>query len=561
MYGRLGEMLVKSKLIKQEQLEEALKYQKTNRCRLGTSLVKLNFIKDEVLAEFLSKQYGVRSIDLEGVSVEPSIISLIPAEIAQKYMIIPLSKDGNKVTIAMADPSNIYAIDDLKFMTGFHVEPVVATEGSIRLAIDKFYDSAETLRDVMDTIEEEDMELVAGEEDIDDPTLKEAIEDAPVVKLVNLILRDAIKQGASDIHAESYEKDFRIRFRIDGVLHDVMSPPLRLKAAIISRLKIMSELDISERRLPQDGRMKVKLKNKEINIRVSTTPTLFGEKVVLRLLDPSSLLLDMTHLGFEKSELQGFEKAISSPFGMILVTGPTGSGKTTTLYCALDKINNDEKNIMTAEDPVEFNLRGINQVQMKESIGLNFASALRSFLRQDPDIIMVGEIRDFETAETAVKAALTGHLVFSTLHTNDAPSTISRLLNMGIEPFLVSSSVIMILAQRLVRRICENCKEKIEVPTNALIDIGFSPEEAKSLKCYKGKGCEQCGGTGYKGRVALYEVMPVREEIKELILKGASDIDIKREAVKLGMRTLRKSGLEKIKEELTTIEEVLRVTF
>ncbi|HUU50203.1 MAG TPA: ATPase, T2SS/T4P/T4SS family, partial [Nitrospinota bacterium] len=374
-------------------------------------------------------------------------------------------------------------------------------------------------------------------------------------------LRDAIKQGASDIHAESYEKDFRIRFRIDGVLHDVMSPPLRLKAAIISRLKIMSELDISERRLPQDGRMKVKLKNKEINIRVSTTPTLFGEKVVLRLLDPSSLLLDMTHLGFEKSELQGFEKAISSPFGMILVTGPTGSGKTTTLYCALDKINNDEKNIMTAEDPVEFNLRGINQVQMKESIGLNFASALRSFLRQDPDIIMVGEIRDFETAETAVKAALTGHLVFSTLHTNDAPSTISRLLNMGIEPFLVSSSVIMILAQRLVRRICENCKEKIEVPTNALIDIGFSPEEAKSLKCYKGKGCEQCGGTGYKGRVALYEVMPVREEIKELILKGASDIDIKREAVKLGMRTLRKSGLEKIKEELTTIEEVLRVTF
>lgn len=560
MYPRLGEMLVRANLITKEQLEEALRHQDTKSDKLGTTLVKLGFVDEETLAEFLSKQHGVPWIDLFNIPIEPDALRLIPGDAAQKYKIIPIKKIGNKVTIAMADPSNIYAIDDLKFMTGYHVEPAVATEAAIKFAIDKYYDSMETMKNVVDSMEDVDMEVITQEEDIDLGELKEAADDAPVVKLVNLVLSDAIKKGASDIHFEPYEKDFRIRFRIDGILYDVMTPPSRLKAAIISRLKIMSELDISERRLPQDGRMKVKLGFKEIDIRVSSIPALFGEKVVLRLLDRSTLVLDMTKLGFEREELERFKKVIHEPYGMILVTGPTGSGKTTTLYSTLDQLNTAERNIMTAEDPVEFNIKGINQVQMKESIGLNFATALRSFLRQDPDVMMVGEMRDYETAEIGVRAALTGHLVFSTLHTNNATITITRLLNMGIEPFLVASSVLMILAQRLVRKICENCKEKMDLPPQAFLDIGFPLEEAKSVTCYTGKGCNVCNQTGYRGRIALYESMFMEDTIRELILKGASDIEIKREAIRLGMNTLRMSGLKKIKQEITTIDEVIKVT-
>jgi type IV pilus assembly protein PilB len=448
-------------------------------------------------------------------------------------------------------------------MTGLKVEAMVATEGAIRRAIDRFYDSSETLQKVMASIEDAGMEVTQEQQDselnIDD--LRLVVEEAPVVKLVNLILAEAVKKGASDIHVEPYEKTFRVRFRIDGVLYEVMTPPLSLKNALISRLKILAGLDISERRLPQDGRMKIKYKGREVDFRVAILPTLFGEKVVMRLLDKSNLKLDMTKLGFAPKALADFESAIRAPYGMILVTGPTGSGKTTTLYSALDRLNQPETNIMTAEDPVEFNIKGINQVQIREHIGLNFAAALRSFLRQDPDVIMVGEIRDFETAEIAVKAALTGHLVLSTLHTNDAPSAITRLLNMGIEPFLVASSVTLILAQRLLRRICMRCKTPQSVPTDGLVDIGLTPEEAASIVCYKGHGCEACSGTGYKGRIAIYEVMTLSPDLRDTVLRGGNGLEIKRGAIRDGMRTLRMSGLDKMKEEITTIEEVVRVTF
>jgi type IV pilus assembly protein PilB len=492
---------------------------------------------------------------------------LIPHHVAQKYQIFPIAKTGATLTIAMSDPSNVFAIDDVKFMTGYNVEPVVAPESAIKEAIAEYYGQTDTLQTAVDNLKNLDnsLDLIQEEteetEEIDITELKQAVEEAPVVKLVNLILSEAITRGASDIHLEPYEKTFRVRYRVDGVLYDVLYPPSRLKPALSSRIKIMAELDIAERRLPQDGRIKLKVKEKEVDIRVSTLPTLFGEKIVMRILDKSSLVLDLTKLGFEQKALQEFEEAIHSPFGMVLVTGPTGSGKTTTLYSALSTLNNTDVNIMTAEDPVEYNLMGINQLQIKEEIGLTFASALRSFLRQDPDIIMVGEIRDFETAEIAVKAALTGHLVLSTLHTNDAPSTISRLLNMGIEPFLVSASVLLILAQRLCRKICEHCKEEEKIPAPALLKLGFSEDEIKTLKCFKGKGCPACGGTGYKGRIALYEVMPVREELKDLILEGAPATEIKKTAIRLGMKTLRMSGLTKVKEGITSIEEVLRVTF
>ncbi|MBI4735756.1 MAG: type IV-A pilus assembly ATPase PilB, partial [candidate division NC10 bacterium] len=474
---------------------------------------------------------------------------------------IPINRTGNVLTVAMADPSNIFAIDDIKFMTGFKVEPVVAAETSIKNAINKHYDSAGMVEDIMKNFDDKDVEALKESEDsVNAAELGQAAEDAPVVKLVNLILTDAIKKGASDIHIEPYEKSFRVRYRIDGVLYEVMQPPTRLKAAITSRVKIMAQLDIAERRLPQDGRIKIKMGGKEMDYRVSTLPTLFGEKVVLRLLDKGNLQLDMTKLGFDSQALTDFESGLLLPYGMVLVTGPTGSGKTTTLYSALNRLNTTETNIMTAEDPVEFNLPGINQVQMKAEIGLNFAAALRSFLRQDPDIIMVGEIRDYETAEIAIKAALTGHLVLSTLHTNDAPSTISRLLNMGVEPFLVSASTNVILAQRLARRVCQQCKEPTPLPAQALVNIGFSPEEAATLIPMKGKGCMACSETGYKGRVALYEVMLMRENIKEAILQGASVIELRELGRKNGMKTLREAGLGKIRDGVTTLEEILRVT-
>lgn len=568
MAAKLGQLLINNNLITEEQLKNALELQRKEGGRLGSNLIKLGFLTEEKLVAFLSKQYGVPAINLSDYKIDPSVTKFMPQEVAYKYQILPVARVGATLTIAMVDPSNVFAIDDVKFMTGYNVEPVVASESAIREAIAEHYGQSDSLQTAMDSLKKTDGELfdliegIEGEEeDIDINELKQAVEEAPVVKLVNLMLSEAIGRGASDIHLEPYEKTFRVRYRIDGVLYDVMQPPLKLKAALSSRVKIMSELDIAERRLPQDGRIKLKLKNKEVDLRVSTLPTLFGEKIVMRILDKSNLVLDLTKLGFEQKAMREFEEAIRSPYGMVLVTGPTGSGKTTTLYSALSTINTVEVNIMTTEDPVEYNLLGINQVQVKEEIGLTFASALRSFLRQDPDIIMVGEIRDFETAEIAVKAALTGHLVLSTLHTNDAPSTISRLLNMGIEPFLVSASVLLILAQRLCRKICKDCKEGEKVPIPAIVNLGFSEQEARSIKCYKGKGCNICNGTGYKGRIALYEVMPVRDEVKELILEGASAGEIKNTAVRLGMRTLRMSGISKIKEGVTTIEEVLRVTF
>jgi type IV pilus assembly protein PilB len=563
MAARLGELLIEANLITHDQLLQAIALQKLEGGRLGTILAKLGVVREEAISRCLGEQYGIPYIDLDTQTIAPEVIRLIHPGIVQKHLVIPVARVGTTLTIAMADPTNVFAVDDIKFMTGLKVEHLVATESAIRRAIDRYYDSSETLQNVMASIEDAGMELTEEQED-DHPNindLRQAVEEAPVVKLVNLILAEAIKKGASDIHAEPYEKVFRVRFRIDGVLYEVMTPPTGLKNAITSRLKIMADLDISERRLPQDGRMKAKFKGREVDFRVSTLPTLFGEKVVMRLLDKSNLKLDLSTLGFAPKALADFEEAIRAPYGMILVTGPTGSGKTTTLYSALDRLNQPEANIMTAEDPVEFNIKGINQVQIRENIGLNFAAALRSFLRQDPDVIMVGEIRDHETAEIAVKAALTGHLVLSTLHTNDAPSAVTRLLNMGIEPFLVASSVILIMAQRLLRRICKHCKTAVVVPSHALADIGLTPEETAALTCYKGNGCEACNSTGYKGRIAIYEVMVVTADLRDMVLSSASALELKRGAILQGMRTLRMSALEKLKEGITTVEEVVRVTF
>ena len=559
---RLGDLLVSKGLLTSKQLEMALQEQKISGQKLGTSLVKLGYISEKNLVSFLSRHYGVPAIDLSEVQVDAEAIKMIPPDVVFKYQVIPIKRVGSTLRVAMSDPSNILAIDDIKFLTSCHVEVFVSTESTIKTAIDKFYDSSSSLAEIMGSMDSgENMELLDDSEEVDVQQLQQASEDAPVVKLVNLILNEAIKRGASDIHMEPYEKIFRVRFRLDGVLHEFMKPPMKLKNAIISRVKIMAKLDIAERRLPQDGRIKIKFgKDKEMDFRVSVLPTLFGEKVVMRLLDKTNLQLDMTKLGFEENPLKDFKEAIHKPFGMVLVTGPTGSGKTTTLYSALSELNQITENISTAEDPVEFNLMGINQVQTHEEIGLTFAACLRSFLRQDPDIIMVGEVRDFETAEIAIKAALTGHLVLSTLHTNDAPSTINRLLNMGIEPFLVASSVNLILAQRLARRNCESCKAPVQVSPQMLRNLGVPEEDVPSYSCFKGKGCQTCGNTGFKGRVALYEVLPVKEEVRELILQGASASEIKREAMRLGMKTLRQAALTKLKEGVTTVEEVMKTT-
>jgi type IV pilus assembly protein PilB len=570
MSSRLGEILLKESLITPEQLRQALEHQKSNGGRLGTSLMKLGFISDDEITGVLSRQYGVPSINLKYYEVDSSVIRLIPQDTAIRYQIVPLSRVGSTLTIAMTDPTNVFAMDDIKFMTGFNVEPVVASETAISEAISKFYgdvQSEQELSKVMKDLtgdENADLELAAEEQEMDLAALEKAAEEAPIIKLVNLVMTDAVKRGASDIHVEPYERELRVRFRIDGVLQTVMTPPLKLRDAMTSRVKIMAKLDISEKRLPQDGRIMIKYRKdgkiKDLDFRVSTVPTLFGEKIVMRLLDKENLRLDMTKLGFEADSLQKFERAILRPYGMVLVTGPTGSGKTNTLYSSISRLNTPETNIMTAEDPVEFQLPGINQVQMKDQIGLNFANALRAFLRQDPNIILVGEIRDFETAEIAVKAALTGHLVLSTLHTNDAPSTISRLMNMGIEPFLVATSVNLICAQRLVRRICNNCKEVVEVPEQAMLDAGFRPEEVKTTKISVGRGCGTCNKSGYKGRVGLYEVMEINDELRELILVGASALELKKKALDQGMVTLRRSGLTKIAAGMTTLEEVLRET-
>jgi type IV pilus assembly protein PilB len=588
---RIGELLLKEKRITPEQLQQALNHQKSSGGKLGFNLVKMGFVKDEEITALLSKQYGVPSINLTQFEIDTAVIKLIPADTANKYQIVPLSRAGATLTIAMTDPTNVFAMDDIKFMTGYNVEPVVASETAVSDAIQKYYPSAsgsagvkaaqmqtivpsgpstlematKGLEELQKTIDgADDVEVLEELQEISADALAKQGEEAPVVRLVNVVLMSAIQKGASDIHIEPYEKELRVRYRIDGILYNIMSPPMKYRDAISSRIKIMSKLDIAEKRLPQDGRIKIRFNEngvqKEIDFRVSVLPTLFGEKIVMRLLDKDKLMLDMTRLGFEPESLNKFEQAILRPWGMVLVTGPTGSGKTNTLYSSIAKINTPETNIMTAEDPVEFNLAGVNQVQVRENIGLNFAAALRSFLRQDPNIILVGEIRDFETAEIAVKAALTGHLVLSTLHTNDAPSTINRLMNMGIEPFLVASSVHLICAQRLVRRVCANCKEPSPHAPPALVQAGFSQEDAATVTPMKGAGCDRCNQTGYKGRVGLYEVMEVSEELRELILVGASGLELRRKAVDEGMITLRGSGLRKVKDGVTTIEEVVRET-
>lgn len=564
MPEKLGELLVRNSVISSQQLGKALEDQKSSGGRLGESLIRLGFLGEIELVRFLSEQYGMPSVNLSEIEIPSDVINNIPTDVAIKYQVIPVSLRDNTLIVAMVDPSNIFATDDIKFLTGYRIEALIASESSMRQALDAHYGTTKGLDTLLEGMETEGIEYIGEEETVNLSNLKEASEDAPVIKLVNAILTDAIKKRASDIHVEPYEKSFRVRFRIDGTLYEMMKPPLKMKNAMISRLKIMSRLDIAERRLPQDGRIKLKMaKDTEMDFRVSVLPTLFGEKVVLRLLDKSNLQLDMTKLGFMDRQLADFREAIYRPFGIVLVTGPTGSGKTTTLYSALSELNKTTENISTAEDPVEFNLPGINQVQIHEEIGLSFANALRSFLRQDPDIILVGEIRDFETAEIAIKAALTGHLVLSTLHTNDAPSTVNRLLNMGIEPFLVSSATNLILAQRLVRKICQECKGPISISAESFAKLGVQQEEYeqyKDITFYKGKGCDICNNTGYKGRIALYEVMPISEPIKELILQGASAIDIKREAIRQGLQTLRRSGISKLLEGVTSLEEVLKTT-
>ena len=582
MAVRIGELLLKEKRITPEQLQEALNFQRQNGGKLGYNLIKLGFVKDEEITALLSKQYGVPSIALAQFEIDPGVIKLVPADTAQKYQIVPLSRAGATLTIAMTDPTNVFAMDDIKFMTGYNVEPVVASETAVIEAIARYYGKTATaagggpfapsalevaskaLEDMPILSDTGDVQVLDELEEISAELLAKQGEEAPVVRLVNVVLMSAIQKGASDIHIEPYEKELRVRYRIDGLLYNIMQPPMKFRDAITSRIKIMSKLDIAEKRLPQDGRIKIRFQDngtpKDTDFRVSCLPTLFGEKIVMRLLDKDKLMLDMTKLGFEPESLVRYEAAIQRPWGMVLVTGPTGSGKTNTLYSSISKINTIDTNIMTAEDPVEFNLMGVNQVQVRENIGLNFAAALRSFLRQDPNVILVGEIRDFETAEIAVKAALTGHLVLSTLHTNDAPSTVNRLMNMGIEPFLVASSLNLICAQRLVRRICTYCSEPCPTPAPALVQAGFSPDDAHTVVPNRGKGCDKCNNTGFKGRVGLYEVMEISDEIRELILVGASSLELRRKAVEEGMLTLRSSGLRKVRDGVTTVEEIVRET-
>jgi type IV pilus assembly protein PilB len=559
--SRLGELLVREKMISLQQLQEAQTEAKRTGRRLGVALSRLGYVNDQDLTQFLARQYSLPSINLNDFEIDGEVLKLVPKEVAMKHMVVPVNRAGATLIVAMSDPSNIFAIDELKFLTQYNIEPVVAAEAAIEEAIRRYYDKGPDLGSMLDEFGESVEFEGVEEKDLNVVDLENQAGEAPVVKLCNAILVSAVKKGASDIHVEPYEKFFRVRFRVDGILHEEMRPPIRMRNAITSRLKIMASLDIAERRLPQDGRIKLKIgKDKEMDFRVSCLPTLYGEKIVMRLLDKSQLQLDMTKLGFEARPLEDFKEAIRKPYGMVLVTGPTGSGKTTTLYSALSELNKIESNISTAEDPVEFNLPGINQVQMHEEIGLNFATALRSFLRQDPNIIMVGEIRDFETAEIAVKAALTGHLVLSTLHTNDAPSTVSRLLNMGVEPFLVTASVNLVLAQRLARKICNDCKEPAEKHPEPLLKMGMSEPQVHMATIYRGRGCKNCGDTGYRGRIALYEVMPFGDALKELVLQGASATEIKTEMIRNGVASLRIAGINKILDGVTTPEEILRTT-
>jgi type IV pilus assembly protein PilB len=568
MVRRLGDLLVAEGLITDAQLRAALGDQKGKADKLGSVLVRTGAITEEQLIGFLSRQYGIPSITLTNLDIDAETLRLVPPHIAKKYEVLPVKRIGGTLTLAMSDPTNVFALDDIAFMTNLQILPVVAPQAAIRRALDKNYEAAQPTASMTDMMSEitgdaSNVEVVEDEQagaQVDVFELKESADEAPVVKLVNMVLVDAIRKGASDLHWEPYEKTFRVRFRIDGVLHEMLSPPKRLEPAIISRLKIMSNLDISERRLPQDGRIKLRYGAREIDFRVSILPTIFGEKAVLRILDKEALQLDMTKLGFDSWSFEKFNHAIHQPYGMVLITGPTGSGKTTTLYSAISTINSPEHNIMTAEDPVEYNLKGVNQVQVNEGIGRTFAAVLRSFLRQDPDVILVGETRDLETAQISIRAALTGHLVFTTLHTNDCPSTVARLVDMGVQPFLLSSALLLILAQRLGRRICKDCKEPIEGHEDDLVPYGHVSEGRGKVTFFKGKGCQTCNFTGMKGRVALYEVMPVTEDLRTVILKGGQTAEIREMAQSQGMKTLRQAGLIKVLEGTTTVEEVLRVT-
>ncbi len=557
---RLGDLLVREGLITREQLQQALEQQQGSGQRLGYVLVKSGMVQEIEITKMLARQFRVPAVDLSRFEVDPKIIKLIPSDVAVKQYVLPLKREGRTLTVAMADPTNVTVIEDLKFITRFDIFPVIAGEYTLRTAIERYYEATDAqLESLLKDIEaDEDLEVIEEDEDEEGPT--QIADDAPVVKLINGILTDAVKRGASDIHIEPFEKEIRVRYRIDGALLEVMKPPFKLRAALTSRIKIMSALNIAERRVPQDGRIKLKMGSRVIDFRVSTLPVIFGEKIVLRILDRGNLTLDLQKFGFEPQAEEDLMRAILNPYGMVLVTGPTGSGKTTTLYSALSRINTIEVNIMTAEDPVEYNIHGINQVLVRTAIGMTFAAALRAFLRQDPNIIMVGEIRDLETGSIAIKASLTGHLVLSTLHTNDAPSTVTRMVDMGIEPFNVASAVNLIVAQRLVRRICSECKSEHKYSPEELASLGVSEEGAAGITFYKGEGCDACQNTGYKGRQGIYEVMSLSPELRRQILRAASTAELQEQAVKEGMLTLRMDGMQKVRKGITTLEEVVKET-
>jgi len=558
---RLGDLLMKEGLITKDQLDKALAEQRSSGTRLGYSLVKLGFVQETEITKMLARQYRMPAVDLARFEVDSKIVKMIPADIALKHLVLPLKREGRTLTVAMADPTNMGVIDDLKFITRYDIFPVIAGEYTLRQALEKHYEQTDQqldkLIEEMDAEGLEELEVVKEEEE---QAPSAVADDAPVVKLINAILTDAVKRGASDIHIEPFEHDIRVRYRVDGALSEVMKPPLKLKAALTSRIKIMASLNIAERRVPQDGRIKLKMGKRVIDYRVSICPVLFGEKIVMRILDKGNLTLDLSKFGFEQKAEEDLMKAILNPYGMVLVTGPTGSGKTTTLYSALSRVNTIDVNVMTAEDPVEYNLPGINQVLVRNEIGMTFAAALKAFLRQDPNIIMVGEIRDIETGGIAIKAALTGHLVLSTLHTNDAPSTVTRMIDMGIEPFNVSSAVNLIVAQRLVRRICKECKAEVTYSPEELKALGTTAADWEGITFYKGKGCDTCGGSGYKGRAGLYEVMAMSAELRRQILRGCSTAELAEQAVKDGMLTLRMDGIQKVKKGITTLDEVVKET-
>jgi type IV pilus assembly protein PilB len=562
MTNELGTMLVKAGKITDEQLAKANEIIKGGGVKLEQALVKIGAVSDsDEISAFIGKQLNIGALRLNDIELNAEIVKLIPLDIARKFNVISVSKLGKTLIVAISDPNNIYVLDAIKFITGCYIQPVISPQEAISKAIDHYYSDSSGFSDVLKDIADSDLELIESSDDVlNEQDLQSQVQDKPLVKLVDSIIADAIRKGASDIHIECYEKRIRVRFRVDGKLQEMAPLPFKYRAAIISRVKIMADLDISERRLPQDGRIKVKVAGRAIDLRVSVLPTIFGEKVVMRILDPKSLMVDLTMLGFEADSLKDFDTAIHMPYGIILVTGPTGSGKTTTLYSALKQINTPDVNIMTAEDPVEFNFDGINQVAVRSDIGLTFAASLRSFLRQDPDIIMVGEIRDTETAEIAIRAALTGHLVFSTIHTNDAPSTVSRLLDMGIPPFLVASSTKLIMAQRMIRKICQNCKRKVDIDKDTLIRLGVAEDRVAGFEVFDGKGCSECNDTGMSGRTGIFEVMPISSVLERMILDKASVPEIRAVAIKEGMLTLREAALEKLRKGLTNIQEVMAKT-